>query len=376
MTSKPAYDTHPITPLEERLVALIEDHGPIRIGDYMADALGHPQHGYYMTQNALGAEGDFTTAPEISQIFGELIGAWLINAWEQIGAPSLVNLIELGPGRGTLMSDILRTAEVRPKFRKALRVYMVETSGRLRYAQQRKLADSKVPVTWATEMHDIPAAPTLIIANEFFDCLPIRQFVRTTAREEPCWQERLVGITQVNGENRLCYTFSEELHPTPEGTPAGAQPQDMFEVCEEGRDIIKEIALRFADHKGRALIIDYGHGRSGFGDTLQALRNHRFWPPLAEPGMADVTAHVDFAALARTGRDQGLLVHGPELQGRLLSRLGLKERAQMLAERATEEQREQIISGAKRLVDTDEMGTLFKALCLSSAGLPAPAGFE
>ena len=372
----PARKEVPRTPLEERLITLIEDHGPIRVGDYLADALGHPQHGYYMTGAAFGQDGDFTTAPEISQVFGELIGAWLINSWEEIGAPSLFNLIELGPGRGTLMADILRTAKVRPKFLKAVRVYMVETSGRQRYNQQRALQEAGVPVTWATEMHDIPAAPTLVIANEFFDCLPIRQFVRTADREEPCWRERLVGLTGSGPDKRLCFVLSEERYETPTGAPPGAKPEDIFEVSEDAQDIIRDIAVRLGNHKGRTLIIDYGHGRSGFGDTLQALRKHRYWPPLDEPGLADVTAHVDFAALARTGREQGLLVHGPELQGRFLTRLGLEERKAALLKKATSEEAGLISSGADRLVHADEMGTLFKVLSLSSPMLQAPAGFE
>ena len=364
------------TPLEERLLTLIEDHGPIRVGDYMADALGHPQHGYYMTSAAFGAEGDFTTAPEISQIFGELVGAWLVQAWEDIGAPSLFNLIELGPGRGTLMADILRTAKVRPKFLKAVRTYMIETSGRQRYTQQKTLQQAGVPITWATEMHDIPPAPTLIIANEFFDCLPIRQFVRTADRGTKCWREKLVGYQDQGGERRLCFVHSEALYETPSGAPAGAKPEDIFEVSEDAQSLISDIAGRLSAHKGRALIIDYGHGRSGFGDTLQALRDHRYWPPLAEPGMADVTAHVDFAALARTGREHELLVHGPELQGRFLTRLGLEQRKAALLSKAPAEKQELISTGAARLVNADEMGTLFKAMCLSSPGLVAPAGFE
>lgn len=362
----------PRTPLEERLVDLIRDHGPIRVGDFMADAVGHPQHGYYMTQSPIGVKGDFTTAPEISQLFGELIGAWLVQSWEDIGAPSLFNLIELGPGRGTLMADILRVAKIRPKFLKAARVYMIETSGRLRYEQQKRLNEAGVPITWATEMHDIPPAPTLIIANEFFDCLPIRQFVRTGQTGEASWRERLVGTDDAG---HLRFVLSEALHPNPVGAPPGAVPEDIFEVCDAARDVVSEISERFSQHKGRALIIDYGHGRPGYGDTLQALRNHAFWPPLAEPGMADVTAHVDFAALTRYGREAGLTAFGPERQGRFLDRLGLAQRLEHLCKDKDDETVKSLATGARRLSHPDEMGTLFKALCLASPGLETPAGF-
>lgn len=376
MTDANACKKATLTPLEERLITLIDDHGPIRVGDYMADALGHPQHGYYMTEAAFGSEGDFTTAPEISQIFGELIGAWLVNAWEEIGAPSLFNLIELGPGRGTLMADILRTAKVRPKFLKAARVYMIETSGRQRYAQQRKLQDIGQPITWATELHDIPAAPTLFIANEFFDCLPIRQFIKTTQENEPSWRENLVSYTQTREGKRLCFVLSEALHNTPTGAPAGAKPEDIFEFSADAQSLIRDIAVRLQAHKGRALIIDYGHGRSGFGSTVQAVKNHQYWHPLEAPGMADVTAHVDFATLARTGREKKLLVHGPERQGRFLSRLGFDARKKAILKTAEKEAHALVLSGADRLVNADEMGTLFKALCLSSPSLKTPAGFE
>ena len=361
------------TPLQQKLIALIRDHGPIRIGDYMADALGHPQFGYYISGAPFGADGDFTTAPEISQIFGELIGVWLIQSWREMGAPSLFNLIELGPGRGLLMSDILRTAKLDKRFLNAMRVYMVETSGRLRYEQQKQMQKAGIPVTWANDLYDIPAAPCLFVANEFFDCLPIRQFVREADGDR--WRERLVGMVDHSPQQNLCFVLSEKTYEQPEGAPAKSRPGDIFETCEPAQKLVDEIAARLKDHKGRALIIDYGHGRSGFGDTLQALRQHQYWHPLATPGEADVTAHVDFAALARTGRQRSILVHGPVLQGDFLTTLGIAERAATLIKRATPKQRDDLISGVERLIHPDQMGKLFKVLCLSSPGLATPAGF-
>lgn len=374
MTKADKRTDHAPTPLEEILVRLIEDHGPIRVSDYMADVLGHPQHGYYMTQTAFGADGDFTTAPEISQVFGELIGAWVINAWEEIGSPSFVNLIELGPGRGTLMADILRTAKIRPKFQKALSVYMIENSGRQRYEQQRKLQDTEVPITWATELHDIPFAPTIIVANEFFDCLPVRQYVRTAARDGACWRERLVGLTEETPP-KLRFTLSDDLHEDPPHVPEFSQPDDIFETSEATRAIVGEIAERFESHKGRALIIDYGHARSGFGDTLQAIRDHHYWPPLASPGDADLTAHVDFQAIRKVAETGGLDATGAVEQGLFLKRLGIEERANALLENMKPEERQAFEAGVRRLVMPDQMGSIFKAVCLSSAGLPDPAGF-
>jgi SAM-dependent MidA family methyltransferase len=362
------------TALEERLVSLIRDHGPIRVGDFMNDALIHPQHGYYATKAAIGAEGDFTTSPEISQIFGELIGSWLVHAWEEIGAPSAFTLVELGPGRGTLMADILRVAKVRPKFLEAVRVYMIEASGRMRYAQQRALHQSGAQITWADKLEDVPSMPMLLVANEFFDCLPIRQFVRTASRDEKPWRERMVGLTE---DGRLAFVLSEDLFGDMPGMPRGAKPEDVFEVCSAGGEVVSEIAGRLRDHKGRALMIDYGHGRSGYGDTLQALKGHHYWPVLAQPGVADVTAHVDFAALARRARQEEMRVDGPVRQADFLERLGLRLRLEALTRALPDEtKREELISGAERLIDRRDMGSLFKVMAISPVGSVAPPGFE
>lgn len=367
------------TPLESRLVGLIKDHGPIRIGDFMTDALAHPQHGYYATRDPFGAEGDFTTAPEISQVFGELIGAWLVHAWTEIGEPSSFNLVELGPGRGTLMADILRVGRVRRKFLDAANVFMVEASGRMRYAQQKTLYGLGEPcaqdAAWADRLEDVPTGPTLILANEFFDCLPIRQFVRIAGGGETPWRERLVGLGP-DGES-LAFALSEEGHPAPDGVPHGAAPEDVFETSEAGQDVVAQIGHRFAEAKGRALIIDYGHGRSAFGDTFQAVKGHKPWPPLASPGEADVTAHVDFGALARKARAVGARVDGPVLQRDFLLRLGLERRQAVLETSVTDEPaRENLRAGTLRLVSRQEMGELFKVMAISSPSLAEPPGFS
>lgn len=361
-----------ITPLQERLVALIKTNGPITVADYMADALGHPHEGYYMSQAPIGAEGDFTTAPEISQIFGELIGLWLVQSWTDMGAPPAFNLIELGPGRGVLMADILRAAKLRPDFLKAATVWLVETSGRLRHEQQRRLRSQDADIEWADEFADVPPGPTLLVANEFFDCLPIRQFVRTKIS----WRERLVGLS-ADGDG-LAFTFAK-IPPLPGiGMPAAedAVDGDIFELCEDGRALAADIAQRLVEDSGRALIVDYGHLASGFGDTLQAVRGHAFWPPLAAPGKADITAHVDFEALGQAALEAGAAVYGPLAQGAFLERLGLTVRVERLCKGLTPEQAEDIRSGAHRIAAPSEMGEIFKAVCFSSPNLAPPAGFE
>lgn len=370
-TADPAKSTT-LTPLTERLISLIRDHGPITVGDYLADALGHAQYGYYSTQEPFGPEGDFTTAPEISQIFGELIGAWLIDAWETMGAPSLFQLVEFGPGRGTLMKDILRVGRLRPKFLEAARITLIENSGRLRHQQQKQLTALHPHISWRPSLDDVPDGPLLIVANEFFDCLPIRQFVKTAEAGDEAWRERLVGINEAG--NGFAFVLSDTTYPAPPGAPAKAPPEAIFETCEASQHLVENAAQRLTANKGRMLIVDYGHGRSGFGDTFQAVRRHDYIHPLALAGEVDVTAHVDFAALARTGRNAGIRVDGPIRQGDFLGRLGFEARLDMLLQSAGE-RADDIGRGARRLVAPSEMGELFKVLSLSSPELPMPPGF-
>ncbi len=358
------------TPLEERLVDLIRLKGPITVADYMADALGHPHDGYYMTRTPFGAEGDFTTAPEISQIFGELIGLWLIENWRAMGSPDSFNLIELGPGRGVLMEDILRAARLRAGFSNAACVWLLEISGRLRVEQQRRLRASGVKPLWADEFADISPAPSLIIANEFFDCLPVRQFERV----ERGWRERLVDV---DNDSRLVFVLGKTPPPPNYNLPGDdeSEPGDIFEINFAARDFMSELVATLTEKGGAALIFDYGHVASGLGDTLQAVRGHKFWPPLSTPGEADLTAHVDFAALADAAVDAGAAVYGPTAQGRFLDRLGLSLRTEMLCKDKAEGEQETIRSGSHRISAPDQMGEIFKVMCIASPDLPAPPGF-
>ena len=359
------------SPLEERLIALIKARGPISIADYMEDALMHPHDGYYTSGMPIGAQGDFTTAPEISQIFGELIGLWLVQSWIDLGEPKSFNLVELGPGRGVLMADILRVAAIKPEFLDAAHVWLVEASGRLRHEQQRRLKDAATPIDWADRFSDIPDGPLLIIANEFFDCLPIRQFVRKGLS----WRERKVGVSEGGAE--LWFQLDETpAHPSIP-TPRADEIEDgaIFEYGEACAKAIEEIGAALLERSGRALIIDYGHISSGLGETLQAVKDHNYWPVLKAPGSADITAHVDFERLAQAAFATGLAAHGPVSQGVFLDRLGLSVRVARLADGKDSREREKIESGAFRIAASSEMGEIFKALSLSSPGLSTPAGF-
>jgi SAM-dependent MidA family methyltransferase len=362
------------TPLEGRLLSLIADNGPISVGDFMADALAHPQHGYYSTEEPFGTHGDFVTAPEVSQIFGELVGAWLVDSWEAIGAPSLFQLVEFGPGRGTLMSDILRVGAIRPAFLEAARITMIESSGRLRVRQRQTLDNRHSHIVWRDSPDDIPPGPMLAVANEFFDCLPIRQFVYTAAGK---WRERLVGCDGDGETARLCFVLSKEEYDERPGAPTRPAPEDIYEECEAGRQLVETLAERLTAHKGRLLILDYGHGRTGVGDTFQAVKRHDYVHPLHMPGQVDVTAHVDFAALARTARQAGIRVDGPVRQGDFLRRLGLEQRLEALKAAAADDTvRQSLERGAQRIAASDQMGDLFKAMAISSPTLPEPPGFS
>ena len=334
--------------LLDRLKARIAREGPISVADYMAACLGDPTFGYYMRRDPFGAHGDFTTAPEISQTFGELLGLWCAETWRQIGAPSPVNLVELGPGRGTLMADALRAVgKALPAFREALDPHLVETSPALRAIQKKTIGDA----TWHEDIAGLPEGPMLLLANEFFDALPIHQYVGDGRRE------RMIGL---DGRN---LAFTEDA-------------DDIVETCPAGQEIAAEIGRRLAAHGGAALIVDYGPAQSGPGDSLQAVKDHAYHPVLETPGEADLTAHVDFQALLAAARDAGAVGYGPISQRDLLRRLGIEARIQALVPKADPAQRAAIVSGYRRLTDADQMGTLFKAIALTGPDSPAPPAFD
>lgn len=362
-----------MTPLGRLLARRIRQAGPLTVAQYMAEALGHPRHGYYMTRDPFGAAGDFTTAPEISQMFGELIGLWCVEVWHAMGSPPSIRLAELGPGRGTLMADALRAARLRPGFRAAAAVHLVETSPALRARQAETLrrAEPELEPIWHDSLTTVPAGPLLLVANELFDALPIHQFQRT----DQGWRERVVTLDA--REEHLAFALAPAgpalalLAPTQRAAPAGA----IAEVSPPSLTLAAAIADRVAAGGGAALIVDYGPAASAPGDSLQAVHNHRPVDPLAAPGEADITAHVDFAALARAAREAGAAVHGPVPQGRFLSSLGLETRADALLRQASGDQAQSIRAAVRRLLGADEMGTLFKALVITTPSLPVPPGF-
>jgi NADH dehydrogenase [ubiquinone] 1 alpha subcomplex assembly factor 7 len=331
----------------------------------MAACLFDPAHGYYATRPRLGADGDFITAPELSQMFGELIGAWCAHEWAALGAPEAFHLIELGPGGGALMSDVLRAGRAAPGFLDAARIHLVETSAPLRAAQAERLAG--VDIAWRERLDDVPQGACLIVANEFLDCLPIRQFVR----KEDGFRERLVGVDAGGG---LALGLGARLPQAPVAGDATLPVGAVLEFAPALPAFVEQLAERLRAAPGRALFIDYGYAEPEGADTLQALRGHRKEPPLAAPGEADLTAHVDFGALVRMARAAGLDAAGPLSQGAFLASLGLGARAATLA-RANPLRTERISREVARLTGEAEMGALFKATCLSSPGLAPPAGF-
>ena len=359
-----------MTPLDAVIRDAIRKTGPIPVSDFMAIALGHPEHGYYRKADPLGAAGDFITAPEISQIFGEIIGLWAAVTWQQAGAPSPVQLIELGPGRGTLMADALRAANKVTGFTAALTVHLVETSPVLRDRQRQAL--SEIQVEWHESLSNIPAGPAIIIANEFFDALPTDQYVQT----QEGWRERRIVID----DSRDCLAFTVTGDAPPAGTIpselADAPISSLFEHSPNREAECAALGRRLVADGIAALIIDYGHALPGIGETLQAVRRHQPHDVLSDAGEVDLTTHVDFAALANTARGVGARIWGPVPQGALLTALGAEQRAETLARTATPEQATALRVGLKRLIAADGMGTLFKTMALTGSNTPPPAGFE
>jgi len=350
-----------MTPLGQQLRERIALEGPITVERYMDLCLRH----YYATRDPLGSQGDFTTAPEISQMFGELIGLWMLEVWNAMGRPDPVHLVELGPGRGTLMADLLRATKLLPDFGKAVHVHLVETSPVLRQKQQAMLASMGMNIRWHERLDDIPEGPLLLVANEFFDALPVRQFVAT----ERGWCERLVGL---DGD-RLIFGLRAESE-TSLGNPL--RLGDVLEWPSLSVDIMREISRRIAGGTGAALVIDYGYWGPAFGDTLQALKKHAPVDPLNEPGEADLTVHVDFQRLAQVASSQTLSVHGMSTQGDFLEALGIEARASSLKKRATPAQAADIEAALTRLTQRGEksMGELFKVLAVTHRALEAVPG--
>ena len=355
-----------MTPLEEEIRRHIEMHGPMPLSDYMTLCLTHPEHGYYTTGSPVGGRasaqrqaGDFITAPEVSQMFGELLGVWCIEMWQALGSPSAFNLVEIGPGRGTLMQDLLRISGALPNFKSACHVRLIEVSPTL--SEQQSLAlSSSANITWLRDIDDLEARPTIILTNELLDALPFRQWCKNG--EE--WFERAVGLiddklTFVLQPNRL------DMNDLP--SDHAARPQaTLFETAPAREAFIARIADFLHQHSGAALFIDYGHLKSGFGDTFQAIRDHAYADPLTGLGQTDLTSHVDFAPLCATAKANGCTVPKPGTQGEFLVTLGLLERAGALGSGRDKPVQERLQQAVERLAGPSQMGDLFKVMAIGA----------
>lgn len=355
-----------LSPFAKELAERIRQNGPMPLAEFM----GLAAQQYYASQHVFGRGGDFTTAPEISQLFGEMLALWLTDLWLRMGRPAHVQLIELGPGRGTLSADIMRTIKAWPDFNSAVTLHLVETSPQLRIEQSRAL--QAYHPTWYDRIEDIPQALSFIVANEFLDALPIHQFEKT----DRGWMERYVDFNQAQG----AFTFTHRPLPDAVLIPAeftAAPAGSIFEISPASLEVMAAISARLRTCGGAAVLIDYGHDMTGLGDTLQALEKHRYADALQNPGGRDITAHVDFMTCA-VAAGEGVDIHGPVTQGAFLQRMGIGARAEMLCAAAKDDtSAAELKSGLARLVDPAQMGRIFKVMGLTAAASQiTPSGFS
>src|SRR5882672_5710863 len=362
-----------LSPLELEIRKRIKLAGPMPVRQFMTLCLTHPDYGYYTTRDPLGAGGDFITSPEISQVFGELIGLWAASAWHMMGQPENVRLIELGPGRGTMLIDAMRAAQVVPAFRAAIVLHLVEVNPKLRERQQQALGTLDVPAIWHESFDEVPDGPAIILANEFFDALPINQAIK----QFNGWYERVIETDQ---DDNLVFGIADEVIPLfDQLVPMAVREAPVGAIYEWRTDnLALGIGQRVTRQGGAALIIDYGHAKSGTGETLQAIGGHAFVNPLISPGEVDLTAHVDFEAITLAADSMGARIHGPVDQARLLSNLGIDKRAAALKAYASPEKAADIDTACQRLLGETRtgMGKLFKAIAITHPDLKTVPGFE
>jgi SAM-dependent MidA family methyltransferase len=363
----------PAQMIKARLQDRLRSEGALSVAAFMAEALFHPMAGFYATKDPLGAANDFITAPEISQMFGELLGLWAAECWMQMGAPSRVELIELGPGTGRMMSDMLRAGRAAPGFLDAVHVTLIEASPALKMVQGQTLANAQVPIHWAKDFEAAPSGPAIVIGNEFLDCLPIRQAVRHQGQ----WRERVVTL-HPEDEDRFGFGLGPVLSEADIGyiAPALRKAEEgaLVELRPGDQQQMEQLADRFKHDPGYALFVDYGSSKPETGDTLQAIRAHQKVDPLENPGTADLTAWVDFDRLLRLGLDAGLEAYGPMTQGDFLTELGIEQRAAVLAKSVDAAGQARLKRQMHRLVSPEDMGTLFKLAAFSAHGLPPAPG--
>jgi NADH dehydrogenase [ubiquinone] 1 alpha subcomplex assembly factor 7 len=354
--------------LGERIAALIEANGPIDVAQFMTMCLHDPKDGAYASRSPIGAGGDYVTSPEISQVFGEMCGLWVVQSWHNQGRPARPLLVELGPGRGTMMKDALRAISAAArKFLADAEIVLVEASPALRELQEKTLTDAPAKISWVGNFNEIAVErPLYLLANEFFDCLPIRQFVKKDGR----WFEKMMTVKDK--------ALTLALAPVPVRVlPAGfeAAPEGgVCESCPAATALAQDIGHKLAAYGGTALVIDYGYAVPEFRDTLQAVKRHKYADVLSAPGSCDLSAHVDFGALAAAAKKGGAATFGPREQGDFLADIGIEVRVQKLI-MANAKQAQTIVGSVRRLIAPKEMGALFKVLALTPASAPKPPGF-
>lgn len=348
------------TSLKTRIQRLIETSGPISVSEYMTMCLSDPDSGYYMTRNPFGTQGDFITAPDVSQMFGELIAIWSIGIWHTLERPSNIVLCEIGPGRATLMNDMLRTiTQLAPGFAKSAKVVLVETSPPLIDRQREALASFETNIQWIDRFDAVPHGPLILVSNELFDALPVRQFVKHNGR----FVERLIGLDEAGNFQFASGVAGIDPSLLPKGykdKPDGT----IFEVAPARAALMQQISERIATNRGAALTIDYGHLKSGFGDTLQAMLKHTYDDVFANPGEADLTSHVDFQHLEEIALNSGCKT-GTMTQGEFLLAMGLIERAGRLGSGRGDHFQNKLRQDVERLAAPDQMGDLFKVLAIA-----------
>lgn len=356
------------TPLTAKIRTLIERTGPLTLADYMQLCLFDPKLGYYVQGDAIGRSGDFITAPEISQMFGELAGIWLVSVWNRLGRPSPFNLVEFGPGTGTLMQDMQRGFARFPDFAKSFSTYLVEASPAMKGEQQRKLGSCDI--RWSSSLDEVPTGPMLAIGNEFLDCLPFRQYVRSKDH----WLELGVGVAE-SGQFEFVALPSRLGERSVKKDLGNPREGDIFEISPAREAFVETLASRIANEGGAALFFDYGHVKSGLGDTFQAIRDHQPVDPLLAPGKADLTSHVDFAPLEKLASKMGCPTVNLTTQGEFLLQMGLLERAGAIGRDKGVDVQSRLREEVERLAAPNAMGKLFKAFAFASETITLP-GFE
>jgi NADH dehydrogenase [ubiquinone] 1 alpha subcomplex assembly factor 7 len=345
--------------LKIKISNVIKISGPITIERYMAYCLYDSEYGYYINSNPIGSSGDFITAPEISQMFGEIIGLWIFDGWKKLN--NNISMVELGPGKGTLMSDILRVTSKFPEFIDQTKLYSLESNDKL-FKEQKK--NIKLKLTRIEDIDEIPDIPSIIIANEFFDALPIRQFISDDYR----WYERLVDINKQE-EFFLTTKIISNYDALKIKLPLKGRNSNIYEYSSYQKNIFLALCKKIKKNNGIMLIIDYAKIKDGYGDTLQAMSKHKFTSIFNNPGNDDITSYVNFHSFSEVCKDLDVSYYGPMEMGEFLLKLGINERAQSLIKNNPKLDPDIILKQLHKLIDKEEMGSIFKVIAITSSNI-------